>query len=594
MESTYLMIIAAALIFFFLIYQEIKRDNIHWLYLRLGAAFLAVAALLLLIIPLKYKAGNVSFTNQLLLVSKGAELKDLKEGAYFTTDSSVLKAYKNKGVQYIPDLAYYLQSNKEINNVKVYGYGLTTEELSRLKNYAYTLQPAPSPTGIISGSWPQVLKQTALLEVQGIYNNTTAKPVKLVLEGLGSRFDSVTIAAQTKTPFYFKSRPKQLGAAIYNLVAYNGTDVIEKEKIPFQVISASPIKILVLSSFPDFEYKFLKNWLYENKYPVVFRTRVSKDKFSQDLLNIKGVNAENLTTGMLSKFDLVIADDDELSKLNPAATGSVRAAVSQGLGILVRLNEAKPLSSFGSQFKLYSPADTTAKVITPVLAENVAPLKAIPSTEPLYITPKLDEQPLVKDKQGKVLLSSALQGNGKIAASVITSTYNWILTGSSTDYAEFWSYVIRLAARKEEAKINWKILPELPVVNEQAAVVFETELSDSVPVIAVNDHLLNPIQHKNVPFRWQSTFWPSKSGWNSVRINKNIPQRFFSYTANDWGSLKEQKLLNNNLAFEEKSVKQADNAQKASQFLEKEVSKWWFFALFLLASGFLWFETKML
>jgi hypothetical protein len=594
MENNYPMIIAAAVLFFFLLYKEIRRVNKDRLFFRILAVLAATIALVFMIIPLTYKVSRSSNANELRLLSEGADPKLLKEGNYFTTDSSVLVNSGLKNVKYIPDLAYYLQAHQDINRISAYGYGLKPGELKYLKDYTYDFHPAAPPGGIVYASWPHALKRTALLEVQGSYNNITDRPVKLILEGLGSGLDSVTVNAGQLKEFYLKSRPKQLGKALYALTAVQGKDTVEKEKIPFQVEESAKVRLLVLSSFPDFEYKFLKNWLFENKYPVVFRTRISKDKFSQDQLNTVAVNAENINTGMLGKFDMVIADDDELSKLNADAVNSLQAAVNQGLGLLIRLGDIKPLSGLARQFKLYAPADSGAKSITPVLMGIEAGLQPIPAGQAFYIRPEPGEQVLVKDRGTKVLLSANIYGNGKIAGSAITSTYQWILTGAQGDYAKFWSDVISKTARKEAQPVNWRTVPAFPAAGGQAALIYETNSSGTIPLIAVNQQKISPLQHIIFPFSWEAVFWPQQTGWNTVKTENNPAGYFFVFGNQDWKGLNQQQLLTENIFYAKNKAEKVKTALTGVETLEKQVSEWWFFALFLLAAGYIWFETKLL
>ncbi len=587
------MIIAAAILLLFLLYKEVKRVNRDRLFLRLLAVVLAVGALICLAFPIKYKVQRNTDPHALRLLSEGADMSLLKDSAYFTTDSSVLLA-GGKHIKYIPDLAYYLQTHQDVNRIQVNGYGLQSEELKGLAGITYDFRPAPSPEGVISCSWQQVLKQTTVLSVQGMYNNTSEKPVKLVLEGLGSKLDSVTIMAHRQDRFSLKGQANQLGKMVYGLKVFSGADILHQENIPFQVAPSVKPRLLILSSFPDFEYKFLKNWLYENKYPVVYRTRISKDKFSTDQLNTPVVNAADLNTGMLGKFDLVIADDQELSALSPAAVSSLRTAVSQGLGLLIRMNDVKALSVFAKPYKLYETADSGAKSFTPVLAGEIAAMHAIPGSPSFYIQPQSAEQSLVKDQGGKVLLSSALYGNGKLAVSVIASTYNWKLSGVSSDYTQFWSAVIGTVTRKDESNSNWTVFPAFPVVGEETRVNEETTTANAIPKLTVNQQTLSPVQHLSLPFVWRGTFWPEHTGWNELKIDNHPADYFFVYVHQDWESLKQQERLLENLNYSKKSAAVKENSGIQSEMIEKELSQWWFFAIFLLSAAYIWFETKML
>jgi len=593
MENNYLIMIAVFALFVFLIYKEVRRANRARLLLRLMAVFLAIAGLTFLFFPLKYTAFKNKEGGKLNLVTDGADFNTLKGQVYYTTDSSVLLNSGPNSLKYIPDLAYYLQQHPDINTVSLYGNGLEPAELKLIKNYNYEFHPAVLPGGILSCSWPGILKQAELLNVQGVYNNTNEQAVKLILEGLGSGLDSVVIPAHAAKPYFLKAPPRQIGKALYTLTVLKGSDTLQQEKIPFQVIESPKIKLLVLSSFPDFEYKFLKNWLFENNYQVVFRTRISKDKFSIDQLNTTALNAETINATVLSKFDGVIADDEELAKSDPMVTASLRSAITQGLGLLIRMHDLKALSQPAQYFKLYTNADSTAKFFTPILTGEINKLKKLPVNHDLYIQPQAAEQQLVKDQDGKVLLSTRLAGNGKITGAVITSTYHWILAGNTADYATYWSAVIGATVRKTEKSTSWRTLPALPVKGKQTQLIYQSA-EIAAPQIGLDGAQLNPLQNTIIPYSWESKFWPQHSGWNELKISSNPTEYLFVYDKTDWKTIKQYQILMENTAFAKKYISKSENNSIKSDEVEKEVSKWWFFALFLISIGYMWFETKLL
>jgi hypothetical protein len=67
------------------------------------------------------------------------------------------------------------------------------------------------------------------------------------------------------------------------------------KKIPVFVESQATLKVLILSSSPDFENKFLKNWLFENQYVCAVRSAISKNKFSTEFLNSTKINLDQIT-----------------------------------------------------------------------------------------------------------------------------------------------------------------------------------------------------------------------------------------------------------------------------------------------------------
>lgn len=593
MENNYLMIVAVLCFFCFLMYKEIKRANRDRLFFRIAAVTIALSALLFLLLPLTYKTKKNTANNELLLLTAGADLT-LKPEHYFTTDSLVLRTYGAKQLTYLPDLSYYLQVHTEINHLQVFGYGLAVTELEQLKNYQYDFYPAVSPGGVTSIFWPAQLKESDAFRIQGIYNNTSSGPVKLLLEGLGTKLDSVVIKAEGKVPFILQTQPKQVGKAVYQLTAIKEGDTLEKEEIPFQVRAIEKTKILVLSSFPDFEYKFLKNWLYENQYQVIFRTRVSKDKFSEDQLNMQAVNSSILTSSLLKQFDLVIADDEELASLNPAATASLRTAIGNGLGVLIRLNAVKSISSLAKAFKTYAATDSSAHSFSPVLVEGLKPLKPLLITQPIYIQEEQNAALLVKSSSGKLVLSTLAYGNGKITATALGATYNWILTSQTTEYARFWSHVIQKTVRKQELPNHLATLPDLPVAGEQLSLLVETDRNDSIPTFSVNQTKVSPLQHTILPFSWKATYWPNQAGWNTMQVNAGEQLEFYVYPKGAWKGVETEKRLTQNLSQPKNLSATLESSVVGMETQEKELSKWWFCLSFLLAAAYLWFETKLL
>jgi len=593
MENNYPVIIAVILLLVFLLYKEARRANRARLFLRIAAVVFAVGALAFLFFPPSYKTVQSRDGERLLLLTEGADNSSLQSGNYYTTDSSVLSKRSVRGVKYIPDLAYYLQQHQDLAGVSLYGNGLEPADLKSLNGYTYDFHPAQAPLGLLSCSWPGVLKQAELLRVEGVFNNTGEGPAKLLLEGLGSGLDSVIIPAHTSSTFSLKTLPRQLGRAVYNLIALTGNDTLQNEKIPFQVSESPKVKLLVLSSFPDFEYKFLKSWLFEHGYQVVFRTRISKDKFSTDQLNTTTLNAETINAATLAKFDGVIADDEELSALNPAAMAGLRSAINQGLGLVVRMNDIKTLSLPASQFKIYEAGDSTIKFFTPVLTGETAKLKPLPLTQDIYIRANTSEQQLVKARDGKVLLSTRIAGNGKITGSVISSTYQWMLGGHPDDYALFWSAVIGNTVRKQEKDNSWRTVPAIPVKGKPVRLIYQAATT-AAPVIDVDSANLNPLQNTLIPYRWAGDFWPQHTGWNQVKINSNPLEYLFVYEKNDWESVRQYQKLIDNISYAKKHASKVSNPKVKLENIEKEVSKWWFYALFLLSVGYMWFETKLL
>jgi hypothetical protein len=594
MEHYYPMIIAAVLLGCFLIYKELRRTNSARLLLRILAVVILVASLLFLIVPITKQTARTRDTKQLLLLTEGFSDTVGKHGTYFTLDSSILEKLGTGRVRYLPDLGYYLRAHPEVSGIKAYGYGLSADELSAVGKLGYKFEAPALPGGIQSVSWPKVLPASTALRVQGVYDNLAETPVQLILEGSGTKVDSLTIAAKQKSSFSLASRPKQLGKAIYHLIVKQGSKELTREKIPFKVIENEKVRVMVLASSPDFEFKFLRNWLFENKYPAYFRTRISKDKFSTDAVNLEGKQALSFSGSMLKQFDLVIADDEELAQLPATAVSILNNEVRNGLGLLVRINDGKPLSSFAKGFRLSGATDSITTTIAPVLTEGFTKLKAIPVNQPLFIAVNSANVSLVENTKGNILVSSRLYGTGKTAESTIGSTYNWVLSGSTPDYAQYWSQVINKIARKTEKPLSWKVMPQFPELMEQVSIAFQTSSKRSIPKVSINKEITSSQQHPLLPFYWQSKSWLKHTGWNQFKIDDYPAEDFFVYNPEDWASVKQYDRIANNQEYSRKSQLNTTSRQLRTEKITEDISKWWFLGLFLISIAFLWFETKIL
>ncbi len=514
MEFKYFVIIALLAFTTFLLIKEIKRGDKRHLIARLVANVLMVASFGLLIIPIHYSIKK----------------EKTEEAVNFFTE---------KPNPFI-DLHYHLKAHPEVKKINVFGYGFNNQELKNLTDYQLSFHPSPVPSGFLSASWPNKLKATEKLIVQGSYQNSTNEDVKLKLFGFGESVDSVTVKAKAKINFSLANQPKQIGKAIFNLVAMRNHDTLSVEPVPFEVQRKEPISVLILASFPDFEYKFLKKWLFENKFQVAFKSQVSKNKFSSEFLNRKAVNLGQINQNLLKDIDVVIIDETELNT-------ELLRAVSAGMGLIIRAKTIK-----ASQ----------------------------------------DHQPMLTDTAGKISVDSRLNGMGKVVTTNISSTYQWQLAGKQQTYSEFWTLLLEKALRKKEKKYAFNLQPQWPTVDEQTRLFLNLQ-GLNAPLISVDGIKLSPRQNMELPFEWDSYFWPKTVGWTTLSINQNI-DNFYIYRKTDWIAAKNYEKLRATENFIANQRKKALKTTKVEYFDTEQLSMWWVYAVFLITISFLWYEQRFL
>jgi hypothetical protein len=578
----------------FLIFKEVKRSNKNLLVLRLIASIIAVSALFFLNYPLKYKVSQSVKKEEFTLLTKGVNLDSIPKNSlpFFTTDSGIYNKLSKNKVKFLPDLSYYLSANPEIKIINLYGDGLAQNELDRLKNYQINYHPSKNLNGITICNWSATIINTDDLVIQGTYNNPSNKPIKLMLSGLGNQLDSVNLKSNGAFNFSLKTTTNQIGYFTYQLSVTQNKDTLESQTIPFEVIEKQPTKILILAAAPDFEYKFLRDWLYQNNFALALRTRISKDKFSTDFFNREKGNLGNVNQNLLQQFDLLIADDAVLANLNSQERNAINTKIENGLGLLIRIGDEKPTSYWAKEFSFSSLADKQDKGFSFKIFNEENKTTPLTVENPFYVNAQSGHQPLVFDERGKIWVDSKISNQGKLAITTLPSSYKWFMKGQKKDYKKYWSALIGNIIKKKEVIEQLSLKNQFPKTNEETMLVYQNNSENIAPKINIENSAIAPIQNQNFPNEWAATFWPKKAGWNKVEVN-GLEKQVYIFGQEDWQTANRFQKISNNLKMISISGKNSVEAEEISEILYREVSKWIFFFLFLMSCGFLWYEAKL-
>jgi hypothetical protein len=556
----YAVILSCFILLVFLLLAEVKRINKDNLLLRLLANIIAVSSLALLFIPLTYKV-DIEVDHSLNIFTPG------------TNQDSVPKSLrKGYALASIPDLSYLLKGRPEISTVNVFGYGLAPSDLEVLKRYKFNFFPSAA-SGVVSVRWNSRLSYTEKLQVQGKYINSSSNEVKVVLRGFGDNLDSAFILAGKTSTFSLKTIPKQAGKAVLNLLAYADGKLLVEEKVPIEVTESKPLTVLLLSSNPDFEYKFLKNWLFEEGHMVMMRSRISKTAISSDFLNTKPVDLKIINAAVLRKIDVLIAYEEELATISNQEYQQIEQAVTKGMGLCIRVSELsiarKSLTSNLARYELKSANDK--------------------EEQSLFLRPANTSLAALKDKAGRVIAATSLYGKGKVTGLVTLTTYKWLLESKESTYTRYWSDIIGSSGTIKSSNAPFEIFPQFPIV-QQTFRVNARQVSLTVPTIRLNNVVLAPRQNVVLSNDWDAIADAKSAGWNSVNINGKEGS-FFVYDKDSWQNLRNSAKIKANVAASEFS--QPLKSAKLLKTIEKRFPVWIFFVLFALSSGFLWLEPKL-
>jgi hypothetical protein len=584
----------------YLLWNEARRQNRFGLLWRLLATLFAIVSLACIALPIHYhRINTINELNEAVLLTDGfnndsvAHFLQSKKKDYpvFTFNEKMISA-KQYHATLITNPSIFL--SKHFTALHVFGYGLEKETLENLQKQPLIFHSSNIITGIAAINWQRVIKTGNRLTVQGTIINTSSSPKKMILSGFTTTFDSITVAANQQLPFQLTTVPKQLGRMVYTVSVINGKDTIEKEPVPVQVLPGDPLKVLILASSPDFENKFLKNWLAQKGYPVVVRTSISKNKYEKEFANIPPFNVDQVTASLLDRFDITIADAAELSSITKQELSALQLYVQQrGKGLIIKADSAASRSAFyAASFPLIAGSVANGQQMTiGLLNDSSVKLKPLITDAPLFIQPQNGTQPLVIDKENRILVNSTLYGSGKILLSTLSNTFSWVLSGNQENYEALWSTLLNKAAAKKINTESWAASPSLPKVNNPVSLSLQTS-NTGVPQAQIEGASVYLTNNTTLPFEWTGTFWPTKQGWQAgVQLNGSI-YYWYAFGNNDWKTVDASNkiLLTKQYA---QTMQAATLSNKQTQTAEEiPFPKIYFFLIFLICCGFLWFENK--
>jgi hypothetical protein len=596
----YIILVAAIILLSFMVWNEVKRANKSRLFWRILASVIAVTSLACIALSVSFtKTKDTDGTNHVILLTAGFDKDSVQSflnrtsatAPVYTVDEEILNEAKLLKPNLVANVETIRPAQKT-DVLHVFGYGLESAELDQLATTPIVFHPAKLTTGITTIDWQRTVAAGDRLRVQGQFNNTSPTDVKIVLKGLNTSLDSVVVSKNSSHSFELTTIPKHLSRAVYSVFAFAEKDTIEKEEIPVEVIKGKDVKVLMLASAPDFETKFLKNWLGENGYAVATRTRISKNKFQKDYINIQEQAPDRISAAMLDNFDILVADATELSSVTAAELNTIQLQVfTKGLGVIVKADSSFSRKAFyGRDFAINKARENNTKEVALSLKNGASNLK-LPVEFPVYIAAGHGTQSLIKDNKTSVFAGSSIYGNGRVILSTLENTYSLLLSGQKNAYADIWTLLLSSAAKKLPNKETVIFNPALPIVNKPVEVsIYNSSYTQPAQLGEEKVYLQ---QNSILPFVHSGTYWPAAAGWLPQVDAEGKTNWMYVNKKNSWPVVSSvNKIASTTRWAAKNSYKNAQKEIKKEK-VRVNVPPILFFLFFLFTVGFLWFEKKL-
>jgi hypothetical protein len=489
----------------------------------------------------------------------------------------------------VPDLATALRRYPAPARIRIIGQGLTPRDQSPLP-VPVAFSAPPLPRGLIDFALPEPTAPGATFIVGGQVGTLPAGIVELV-DPADVVVDRARITSGER--FALMAAARAPGLALFDLRLRDPSGaVIERIAIPIETLATTPSRVLVLAGAPSAETKYLKRWAEESG--VVLTLDIDVGGGIQ-----LGDAPVPLNAATLDKFDLLVLDDRRWESLAGGQRAALAAAVSNGMGLLLR--STGPLSAgtrrdwAGLGLNLSGGDDAVPLRLAPT-GQTAAPDDTAPvePTDEAEAPPELARRDLtvtgsgaialLRDAGGVPLASWRARGRGRVGVWTVTDSYALVLTGRPDRYGEMWSALFSEIGRA--GKDSRAELTGVPRVGTRVALC---HLLGQPRVLSQDGRVHSLRIDPNAGDRACAAYWPDQAGWHVARDDQRRETPFYVHPIEDAPSLEAANRRSATLAL----VGLTPASAMSGSISRSPGSPWpWFCGLLLVLAGLWWIERN--
>ncbi|WP_374473482.1 carboxypeptidase regulatory-like domain-containing protein [Arenimonas sp.] len=489
------------------------------------------------------------------------------------------------GAERVPDLGTALRRHAGHSPVRVLGLGLPARDHDAARGVALAFEPAPLPEGLQSLEAPASVVTGRQWEVRGLATGLAGGRAEL----RDPADEVVARAALNETGGFTLATSAGLPGQVDYTLQLRGADdtVAQSLALPLQVRDAAPRRILLLAGGASPEVKYLRRWAVDAGLRL------------HSVISLGGgVELGDpplpITAAALAEFDLVLLDDRAWRDLGEGGRATLKAAVRDGLGVLLRITgeltatDRTVLRTWGLQADT---ADIARGLRLPGTEHADATLALDAETRAADVAPLLSRRPLaLSAADGAVLLRAGdeaplalwrAEGRGRVALWTLSDSYRLWLAGRRSAYGQLWANAVDTLARGAEAA-----LPELPThawLNQRVAFC---GLPDGARVRAPDGAETALLPDPTAGDARCAAFWPTQPGRHAVLVGDQA----WPLLVRDPAELPAMAARENQLAT--LALVNAGGATAANP-APVPGPRWpWFVAWLLLSSALWWLERR--
>ena len=471
----------------------------------------------------------------------------------------------------MPDLATALRLHPEARRLHVVGAGLEARDIETARRLPITFAASAAPVGLADLHAPSQVAAGNAFAVHGRIAGLPGATVEL-RDPAGQRAQLAATDAQGR--FVVQGKARSEGLATFSLIV---SDKAGKTRdtlpLPLRIDAPPQPRVLALAGAPTPELKYLRRWAIDAGIPL--HTRIG----TGGGLTL-GDAPLALDAASLRRFDAVLLDVRSLRALGGSELAALTAAVRDGLGLLLRLDE--PLSPADrTRLRSWGYALDAGQSTEPAQLPGDAALPAL-SRRILRID-AADAATLLRDARDRPLASWRTLGRGRVAVLAFDDSFQLTLGGYPSRHAGLWSDLFAAVARARDAA----------PLSPPASLLWPGErtrlcgLDRGAVVLAPGGETVPLIVDPATGTRRCAAFWPRNSGWHVLRQgDAQLP--FAVLPADAGAALRAQRRRDATLALAAQRV-----AAPAREIASRRGPAWpWLGAWLALATLTWWLERR--
>jgi len=365
---------------------------------------------------------------------------------------------------------------------------------------------------------------------------------------------------------------------------------------PFQVLDRAPLNIFMLNAYPNFESKYLGEWLGKQGHQMLISTKISKNKFNYKRINITGEGPIQFNKNTLNDIELLIIDGTSLANLTEYENKLLQELMKKGLHIFIKYDAGIKTANSFWQNKLNISTDVKVSQAAYTLNNKSNDMSIDLNFYPNKSNLKSSQ--LFGSIYNAQILSHNRSSWSRIGISFIEKSHTAILKGNKVAYHWLWSSIINeMLPTKVSTENDWILTDAYPTEGEEFEVALiskeespkafiENSNGEQKAIILTQDYIIDS--------RFNAKINSPESGWHYLFTEKNKDKKaIYIYGIADNQLQKQQAEKATINALQQSIEKQTfTNDQQADVYTKKPISPIWFWLISIFALSLLWWLEK--